>query len=130
MDMVSLARFFHVGGIPIDTWLDNETLEQLVHHTRFGGGEIVNLLKKGSAYYAPASSIVSMMEAILLDEKRVMPVSVHVNGEYGVQGLFLGVPVILGAKGVEKIIELPLTPAEHEDLMKSAVGVSRILTRL
>ncbi len=63
MDMVSLARFSHVGGIPIDTWLDNETLEQLVHHTRFGGGEIVTLLKKGSAYYAPASSIESMMEA-------------------------------------------------------------------
>lgn len=126
-DMVPLARYSYAGGIPIESLLTKEKIERLVERTRFGGGEIVNLLKTGSAYYAPASSIVSMMEAILLDEKRIMPVSAFVKGKYGVDGLFLGVPVVLGAKGVEKVLEIQLTEEEHKALMKSAAGVKRLL---
>lgn len=84
------------------------------------------MLKTGSAYYAPASSIVSMMESILKDQKRIMPVSAYVRGEYGISNVFLGVPVILGSRGIEKVIELDLLPSEHEDLMKSAECVRKI----
>ncbi|XJZ28988.1 malate dehydrogenase [Bacillota bacterium Lsc_1132] len=129
-DMVPLVRYSYAGGIPIDTLLDEETLDNLVHRTRFGGGEIVNLLKSGSAYYAPASSIISMIESILLDEKRIMPVSAYVNGEYGMKGLFLGVPVILGASGIEKILEIDLLEEEWRGLEKSAEGVKEILAKL
>lgn len=129
-DMVPLVRYSYAGGIPIQTLLSAETLDRLVHRTRFGGGEIVNLLKTGSAYYAPGSSIIAMMQSILLDENRIMPVSALVNGEYGVDGLFLGVPVMLGAKGVEKVFEVNLTEGEHKELMKSAEGVKDILTKI
>lgn len=126
-DMVPLVRYSYAGGIPIDTLLSVEKLDHLVHRTRFGGGEIVNLFKKGSAYYAPGSSIIAMMESILLDEKRIMPVSAYVNGEYGIEGLFLGVPVILGEKGVEKVLEIDLTEEEQKGLIKSAEGVKKVL---
>lgn len=127
-DMVPLVRYSYAGGIPIATFLSAEKLDYLVHRTRFGGGEIVDLLKKGSAHYAPGSSIIAMMESILLDEKRILPVSAYVNGEYGIEGLFLGVPVILGEKGVEKILEIDLTEEEQKGLMKSAEGVKNFLT--
>lgn len=129
-DMVPLVRYSYAGGIPINTLLSKETLDHLVHRTRFGGGEIVNLLKTGSAFYAPGSSIIAMMESILLDEKRIMPVSAYVNGKYGVDGLFLGVPVILGSKGVEKVLEIDLIEEEQEGLMKSAEGVKKALTMI
>jgi malate dehydrogenase len=129
-DMVPLVRYSYAGGIPISTLLSAETLDQLVHRTRFGGGEIVNLLKTGSAFYAPGSSIITMMESILLDEKRIMPVSAYVNGEYDFNGLFLGVPVILGSNGVEKILEIDLTAEEKIGLMRSAEGVKNILTTI
>ncbi len=129
-DMVPLIRYSYAGGIPIETLLSKEKLDQLVHRTRFGGGEIVNFLKTGSAYYAPGSSIISMIEAILLDEKRIMPVSAYVEGKYGVNGLFLGVPVVLGAKGVEKVLEIELFEEEYDALMKSAEGVKRLLLNI
>lgn len=129
-DMVPLVRYSNAGGIPIDTLLDNETLDKLVQKTRFGGGEIVELLKSGSAYYAPGSSIVSMMEAILKDEKRIMPVSAFVRGEYGVSDLFLGVPVVLGANGVERILEVKLSEEEQASLMKSANAVKKVTQML
>lgn len=129
-DMVPLVRYSYAGGIPIEKLLSKEKLEQLVHRTRFGGGEIVNYLKTGSAYYAPGSSIISMMEAILFDEKRIMPVSAYVEDMYGVNGLFLGVPVILGAKGVEKVLEIELFEEEYAGLLKSAKGVKELLNVL
>ncbi|TDF91323.1 malate dehydrogenase [Paenibacillus piri] len=127
--MVPLVRYSYAGGIPIDKLLDEETLHLIVERTRKGGSEIVDLLKTGSAYYAPGSAVVSMMEAILKDKKSIMPVSAYVSGEYGLSNVYLGVPVILGSHGVEKIIELDLLPSEHADLLKSADGVKRILTR-
>lgn len=129
-DMVPLVRYSYAGGIPIEKLLSKEKLEQLVHRTRFGGGEIVNYLKTGSAYYAPGSSIISMMEAILFDEKRIMPVSAYVEDKYGVNGLFLGVPVLLGAKGVEKVLEIELFEEEYAGLLKSAKGVKELLNVL
>lgn len=129
-DMVPLVRYSYAGGIPIETLLAKETIDKLVQRTRFGGGEIVNLLKSGSAYYAPGSSIVAMMEAILRDEKRILPVSAFVQGEYDVHGLFLGVPVVLGAGGVERILEVKLNYEEHAALLKSAIAVKRVVEQL
>lgn len=126
-DMVPLVRYSYAGGIPIDTLLSKSKLDEIVHRTRFGGGEIVNLLKTGSAYYAPGSSVISMMEAILQDEKRIMPVSAYVDGKYGVNGLFLGVPVILGANGVEQVLEIELMIEEYDALMRSADSVKKLL---
>lgn len=129
-DMVPLVRYSYAGGIPISTLLDQETLDKLVERTRYGGGEIVGLLKSGSAYYAPGSSIVSMMSSILRDEKRILPVSAYVQGEYGLTGLFLGVPVVLGSTGVERILEVSLTDDEHQALVKSANSVRRVMDQL
>lgn len=129
-DMVPLVRYSYAGGIPVDTLLDEETLDDIVHRTRFGGGEIVDLLKTGSAYFAPASSIVTMIQAVLQDEKRILPVSAYVEGEYNMKGLFVGVPVILGENGVEKILEISLTEGEQEGLEKSAEAVQSIINKL
>lgn len=129
-NMVPLVRYSYAGGIPVNTLLSKETLDHIVHRTRFGGGEIVNLLKTGSAFYAPASSIIAMMASILRDEKRIMPVSAFVSGKYGVDGLFLGVPVILGDDGVEQVLEIDLTAVEQKGLMKSAEGVKKTLSAI
>ncbi|MFL1671978.1 malate dehydrogenase [Paenibacillus dendritiformis] len=123
--MVPLIRYSQAGGVPVEKLLDPETLESIVERTRHGGAEIVHLLKTGSAYYAPASSVVAMMEAVLKDKKAVMPVSAYVKGEYGITDLFVGVPVILGRFGVEKIVELDLLPQERQDLMNSAEAVRK-----
>ncbi|CAH8771712.1 malate dehydrogenase [Paenibacillus dendritiformis] len=123
--MVPLIRYSQAGGVPVEKLLDPETLESIVERTRHGGAEIVHLLKTGSAYYAPASSVVAMMEAVLKDKKAVMPVSAYVKGEYGIADLFVGVPVILGRFGVEKIVELDLLPQERQDLMNSAEAVRK-----
>ncbi|MBG9795746.1 malate dehydrogenase [Paenibacillus dendritiformis] len=123
--MVPLIRYSQAGGVPVEKLLDRETLESIVERTRHGGAEIVNLLKTGSACYAPASSVVAMMEAILKDKKAVMPVSAYAKGEYGIADLFVGVPVILGRFGVEKIVELDLLPQERENLMNSAEAVRK-----
>lgn len=127
-DMVPLVRYSSVGGIPIDTLIPAERIEAIVQRTRVGGGEIVNLLGNGSAYYAPAASLVQMAEAILKDKKRIIPVIAYLEGEYGYNDLFLGVPTILGGNGIEKIFELELTAEEKAGLDKSADSVRNVIS--
>ncbi|MEI4769296.1 malate dehydrogenase [Psychrobacillus sp. FJAT-51614] len=126
-DMVPLVRYSYAGGIPLETLIDAARLEEIVDRTRKGGAEIVNLLGNGSAYYAPAASIVEMAEAILKDQKRVLPSIAYLEGEYGMDGIYLGVPTVLGAGGIEKIIELELTDDEKELLNKSAESVKAVM---
>ena len=121
--MVPLSRYTRVGGVPVTELLDEATLKTLIDRTRTGGGEIVSLLKDGSAFYAPGASVAKMVEAIVKDEKRVVPVSAYLRGEYGYHDIFLGVPVLLGKNGVEKIIELDLTDDEKTALDESAEAV-------
>lgn len=127
-DMVPLVRYSSVGGIPIDTLISKERIEEIVQRTRVGGGEIVSLLGNGSAYYAPAASLVQMTEAILKDKKRVIPVIALLEGEYGYDGLFLGVPAILGGDGIEKVFELELMAEEQAALDKSADSVRAVIS--
>ncbi|NRD76086.1 malate dehydrogenase [Bacillus sp. BRMEA1] len=126
-DMVPLVRYSYAGGIPLETLIPKERLEAIVERTRKGGGEIVNLLGNGSAYYAPAASLVEMCEAILKDQRRVIPSIAYLEGEFGYDGIYLGVPTILGANGIEKIIELQLTPEEKAALDKSADSVRNVM---
>ena len=123
--MVPLVRYSTVGGIPIVNFISKERLDQIVQRTRDGGAEIVKLLQTGSAFYAPAASAVQMAEAILHDKKRLLPVAAYLNGEYGFKDLFLGVPAILGARGLEKIVELELAADEKAALAKSADEVRK-----
>jgi len=125
--MVPLVRYTSVAGIPVSDLLDAETLEAIVKRTRFGGGEIVKYLKTGSAYYAPSAAAVEMVESILKDKKKVLPCSAYLEGEYGVNGLFVGVPVKLGSNGIEKIYEIKLTGEEKADLQKSAASVQELV---
>lgn len=125
--MVPLARFCNVSGIPLTTLLSKKKIDAIVERTRNAGAEIVNLLKTGSAYYSPASSAIQMAEAILKDKKRVVPCAAYLEGEYGIKGLFVGVPVRLGAGGIEEIFELELTPHEMEELKKSAMAVKGLM---
>jgi malate dehydrogenase len=128
--MVPLPRYSTVAGIPITELLDAETIERLVHRTRFGGAEIVELLKTGSAFYAPASSAVEMCQAILFDKKKILPCAALLKGQYGCHDLFIGVPVKLGRAGVEQVIEIDLLPAEAEALKKSAAAVQELVDEL
>lgn len=121
--MVPLPRYTTVSGVPITELLPQEKVDKLVDRTRKGGTEIVNLLKTGSAYYAPAASVAMMVQAIVFDQERMLPASTLLQGEYGLKDVFVGVPVILGQDGAEKIIELDLTPSEKEALHKSAADV-------
>lgn len=121
--MVPLPRFTTVSGIPIGQLLPTETITRLVDRTRKGGTEIVNLLKTGSAYYAPAAAASQMVEAIVSDKKRLLPASAYLEGEYGLKDVFAGVPVILGRNGVERIVEIELSAEEKEALSKSAADV-------
>ncbi len=125
--MVPLPRFSSVAGIPLPELLSAERIESIVERTRNGGAEVVALLKSGSAFYAPAASVVEMVEAILLDKKKIVPCSVFLQGEYGVKDSFVGVPVKLGAKGVEKIIEIKLTADEQAAFNKSANAVKELV---
>jgi malate dehydrogenase len=125
--MVPLVRFTNVSGIPISALLDQATIERLVQRTRGGGGEIVKYLKTGSAYYAPAASAVEMVESILKDKKKVLPCAAFLQGEYGIDGLFVGVPVKLGCGGIEKIYEVELDAAERAALQKSADAVRELV---
>ncbi len=129
-DMVPLVRYTTVAGIPISELLPKEKIDQLVKRTREGGAEIVSYLKTGSAYYAPASAIVEMVESIVKDKKRILPCSVLLQGEYGLNDVFVGVPVKLGRKGVEEIIELKLTDEEKQALYASASRVKKIIDSL
>jgi malate dehydrogenase len=126
-DMVPLPRYSTVAGIPITELIAKEKLEAIITRTRKGGAEIVNLLKTGSAYYAPSAAAVEMVEAILHDKKKILPCAVYLEGEYGISGLFVGVPVKLGSKGVEKIVEIKLTPEEKASLEKSAASVRELV---
>ncbi len=128
--MVPLPRYTTVGGIPITELLSEDRIEALIKRTRDGGGEIVSYLKTGSAYYAPAAAATQMAEAILKDKKRLLPCAAYLEGEYGLRDVFVGVPVILGAKGVEKILELRLTKEEQEALAKSAEQVKANIAKL
>ncbi len=123
--MVPLPRFTTVAGVPITRLLDAVAIEKLVARTRKGGGEIVNYLKQGSAYYAPAASVAEMVEAIVTDRKTVAPCAVCLRGEYGIEDLFIGVPVLLGKNGVERIIELELDDGETAQLRQSANAVKQ-----
>jgi malate dehydrogenase len=129
-DMVPLVRYSYAGGIPLETLIPKDRLEKIVERTRKGGGEIVNLLGNGSAYYAPAASLVEMCEAILKDQRRVLPSIAYLEGEYGYDGIYLGVPTILGANGIEKVIELDLTAEEKAALDKSADSVRNVMNVL
>ncbi len=124
--MVPLARYSTVAGIPLADLMDAETIKKISDRTANGGAEIVKLLGTGSAYYAPASAAVEMVEAILKDKKKILPCSVFLQGEYGIKDLFVGVPVKLGAKGVEQIIEVKLTAEESAALKKSAAAVKEL----
>jgi len=125
--MVPLVRYSSVAGIPLTDLMDAETLQRIVKRTRDGGAEIVKYLKSGSAYYAPSSAAVEMVEAIILDRKRVLPCSAYLEGEYGIHDLFVGVPIQLGAQGIEKIFEVKLTEEEDAALKKSAAAVKELV---
>ncbi len=125
-DMVPLIRYTTVAGIPISELLPPERVEAIVQRTRKGGGEIVSLLKTGSAYYAPAAGTMEMVESVLLDRKRILPCATYLEGEYGVKGIYMGVPVKLGSKGVEQIIEINLTDEERAMFDKSANSVREV----
>ena len=128
--MVPLPRYSTVAGIPITELMTPERVAALVDRTANGGAEIVALLKAGSAYYAPAASTYEMVDAILGDRKRVLPCAVHLEGEYGVNGLFVGVPVVLGARGMERIIEIDLTAEESTAFQRSAAAVQELVDKL
>jgi malate dehydrogenase len=129
-EMVPLPRFTTISGIPLSQLLPKETIDRLVDRTRKGGGEIVNLLKTGSAFYAPSAAAIQMTEAILKDKKRILPCCVYLNGEYGLKDICFGVPVKLGAKGVESIIELQLTDEEKALVTRSAESVKKSISEL
>ncbi len=126
-DMVPLVRYSYAGGIPLETLIPKARLEAIVERTRKGGGEIVNLLGNGSAYYAPAASLVEMTEAILKDQRRILPAIAYLEGEYGYNGIYLGVPTVLGAAGIEQVIELELTESEKASLDQSAKSVKTVM---
>jgi malate dehydrogenase len=131
-DMVPIARYSTVAGIPLPDlvkmgWLKQERLDAIIDRTRKGGGEIVNLLKTGSAFYAPASSAIQMAESYLKDKRRVLPCAAFLNGEYGVKGMYVGVPVVVGANGIEKIVEIDLNAAERAMFQKSVDSVKGLI---
>jgi malate dehydrogenase len=130
--MVPLPRYSTVGGIPLPDlvrmrWITNERLNEIVQRTRDGGAEIVGLLKSGSAFYAPASSAIAMAESYLKDKKRVLPCAAYLNGEYGVKGLFIGVPTVISGKGVERVVEIELNSHERADFMRSTGAVQSLV---
>jgi malate dehydrogenase len=128
--MVPLPRYTTVAGIPIKELIDANRIKEISERTRFGGGEIVKLLKTGSAYYAPAGATVEMARSILCDEKRVLPCSCYLNGQYGIKDIYIGVPAVLGGKGVEKVIELKLAKKEQDDLQTSAKKYKGVLKEI
>ncbi len=128
--MVPLARYCSVGGIPLTSLLPADRIEAIIERTRNGGAEIVNYLKTGSAFYAPSAAAVQMAEAILKDQKRVLPCAAFLEGEYGYRGIYLGVPVLLGAGGVERVFEIELTAEEKAQLDRSAQAVQTLIDKL
>ena len=131
-DMVPLVRYSTVAGVPLPDlvkmgWTSQEKLDAMVERTRKGGGEIVNLLKTGSAFYAPAASAIAMAESYLKDKKRVLPCAAYLTGQYGIDGLFIGVPIVIGANGVERIVEIDLSADERAMLDKSLASVTSLV---
>lgn len=126
-DMVPLIQSTNIGGVPIERVLPRGRIEAIVQRTRQGGAEIVNLLKTGSAYYAPGAAVAQMVDAIILDRKRILPCATYLEGEYGIHGLFVGVPVKLGKNGVEEVIEVELSEAERAALQRSANSVKELV---
>jgi malate dehydrogenase len=124
-DMVPLVRCCSVGGVPVTELLSKERIDAIVDRTRKGGGELVALYKTGSAYYAPAACAIAMAESYLKDKKRVLPCAAYLEGEYGVQGCYFGVPVVIGAGGVERVLEIQLTPEEKALVAKSLASVQK-----
>ena len=129
-DMLPLPRFTTVKGIPLPEILPKKKIAALIERTRNGGAEIVSFLKSGSAYYAPAASTFQMVKSIMLDEQRVLPCAAFLNGEYGIKDIYMGVPVILGEKGVEKIVEVKLTKEEKAQFRKSSATVRKLVEKL
>jgi malate dehydrogenase len=128
--MVPLPRYSNVAGIPITELMSQEQVDRLVKRTRDGGIEIVNFLKTGSAYYAPSSAAVTMVESIVCDKKRILPCAAYMQGEYGARDTFLGVPVKLGRKGIEQIVQIKLNPEEQAALNRSAEEVKKSIAKL
>ncbi len=128
--MVPLPRYSTVAGIPITELLSKDDIDKIIDRTRKGGAEIVGYLKTGSAYYAPAAAVAEMVECIIRDKRRILPCSAYLRGEYGIEGLFVGVPIILGKDGVERIVELELLPEEKEALHASASAVKEVIEQL
>ncbi len=128
--MVPLPRYSTVAGVPITELMSQEQINRIVDRTRNGGAEIVNLLGTGSAYYAPGESVAEMIEAILLDKKKVLPVAARLEGEYGVDGLFVGVPAVLGIRGMERVFEIELTEQEQEQFERSVAHVRKLVNEL
>ena len=132
--MVPLLDYTSVGGIPIKQFIKIrnikiEKLEQIINRTRNGGGEVVSLMKDSSAFYSPACSAIEMLESYLFDQKKILPCSAFLNGEFGVKGLFIGVPVVIGNKGIEKIIELDLSKQAKEEFQKSVEAVEQLVKK-
>jgi malate dehydrogenase len=125
--MVPVPRYTTVAGIPVGDLMPQEQLEAIIERTRDGGAEIVNLLKTGSAFYAPSAAVVEMIDAIFKDRKKILPCAAYLEGEYGIHGVFVGVPVKLGARGIEQIVEIKLTPEEQAALGKSAAAVKELV---
>jgi malate dehydrogenase len=125
--MVPVPRYTTVAGIPVGELMPKEKLDAIIDRTRKGGAEIVNLLKAGSAYYAPSAAVVEMVDAIFNDRRKILPCAAYLEGEYGIKGLFVGVPVKLGARGIEQVIEIKLTPEEKAALEKSAEAVKELV---
>ena len=128
--MVPLTRHCFVGGIPVTNFISPQRLEEIVQRTRQGGAEIVGLLKTGSAYYAPAASAVQMAASILLDKKRLVPVAAYLDGEFGYKDVFVGVPAILGAAGVEKVVQLDLNADEKAAFGNSVAAVQELVAQV
>jgi malate dehydrogenase len=125
--MVPVPSYTTIAGVPVAQLLPKETLDKIIDRTRKGGAEIVNLLKTGSAFYAPSAAVVQMIDAIFNDRKKVLPCAAYLEGEYGINGLFVGVPVKLGANGIEEIVQIKLTPEEQAELEKSAAAVKELV---
>jgi malate dehydrogenase len=128
--MVPLPRFTTVQGIPLSELMQPDRINALIERTRNGGAEVVALLRTGSAYYAPAASVFQMVKAILLDERRILPCSAYLNGEYGIEDLFIGVPAVIGKNGVERILELDLSLEERRQFQLSASTTRQLVEKI
>jgi len=128
--MVPIARYTTVSGIPLSHFLPEDRIEAIIDRTRTGGGEIVKYLKTGSAYYAPSLAVTEMVESIVKDKKKILPCAAYLEGEYGIHDLYFGVPIKLGASGVEEIIEIDLTEAEKEAIKQSEAAVRTVINIL